>query len=200
MYLSKIILDLKHPSVRQALWDCHDMHRNVQKWFDFSRQQSMVLYRLYQNREKYVLYVLSKDRLQNLAGNGASLVGCRDMGELEQEMAEGKSYRFDLMAVPSKKIKSEGKNSRRIALRDPKECAVWLARKGEQNGFELLTVMPEPGGVVSGQRGTNRIIFDAVHYRGVLQITRADLFRQAWEKGIGPEKAYGMGLLLLVQG
>ena len=33
MYLTKFSLDPRHPSVRQCLRDCHDMHRTVMKAF-----------------------------------------------------------------------------------------------------------------------------------------------------------------------
>lgn len=35
---------------------------------------------------------------------------------------------------------------------------------------------------------------------GVLRVTDAEAFRRGYENGIGPEKAYGLGMLMLRRG
>ena len=198
MYLSKIELDIRHPSVRQALTDCHDMHRNVQKWFGSARAENKVLYRLYSGRDKLSLYVFSEKRPENVE-SGGSLIACKDMTWLEDDFNPGRSYCFDLLAAPSKKVSGEGKNSRRRAIRDSQGLLEWLERKGEQSGFEILGVQISPGGAVYGRRNGDKIIFDSVHYSGMLRVDDKEKFIHAWKNGIGPEKAYGMGLMMLLE-
>lgn len=75
----------------------------------------------------------------------------------------------------------------------------WLARKGEAHGFtfdpaEVRTV-PRPrqpfikGGVAGLHAG--------VDFQGRLRVTRFELFRKAFEEGIGSAKAFGYGMLVL---
>ena len=198
MYLSKIELDLRSPSVRQAIVDCQDMHRNVQGWFGTSRMEGRVLYRINHTDRNYVLYILSEIPPDNVA-NGAKLVGSRNMAEWENDFIEGNCFHFDLMAAPSKKVQGDGKNSRRRAFRTEAEYFKWMERKAAQNGFELLDLQAKKSASISGWKTNHRIIFNAVHYRGILRIVDEKLFKKGWENGIGPEKAYGMGMLMLVR-
>ncbi len=138
----------------------------------------------------------------------------------------GMVLRFRLRANPTKKIDSwQGRegyrpNGRRVDLRREEDQIAWIRRKAEQHGFRLLEVAlrpdtvvlapnppsvdPRPGGRVTGWReepgtGTRRLIFAAVVYEGMLEITDADAFRRALVGGIGPAKAYGFGLLSIMR-
>ena len=50
---------------------------------------------------------------------------------------------------------------------------------------------------VHGKRPTGNICLRAVRMTGRIEITDAARFAEAYQSGIGPEKAYGMGMLLL---
>ena len=47
--------------------------------------------------------------------------------------------------------------------------------------------------------GNNSIFYRTVSFDGVLRITDAARFRDAFAKGIGPGKAYGLGLMMLAR-
>ena len=58
MILTKVNLDLRIPSARQALVDCGDMHRNVQALFGGSREDAGVLYRMQKTERGCTVYIL----------------------------------------------------------------------------------------------------------------------------------------------
>ena len=206
MYLSKILLDVRSPSVRQALRDANDMHRNLMSGFAMSNEREtpradfQVLYRIIERRDGIELLVSSAERpnAEALASHGfctnESLI--RDMSALKAAFAPGRILRFELLASPSRKVVGEGKNSRRFFLEREEERLAWLCRKGKQGGFEILQAN-EIGGRrdVLGRRGGMEIKNAAVLFSGVLKITDKDAFWRSYTQGIGPGKAYGLGML-----
>lgn len=201
MYLSKITLGLRSPSVRQGLRNCADMHRNIQRCFGTDRSDSGVLYRLHKTENGCCIYLLSETAPKRMA-SGMTLAGCRDMTDFEDSMTAGRVFRFDLLCMPCKKIPDGiGRNSRRVNLRTPEEKADWVMRKAAVAGFEILpdslNEMREI--VIMGERENSPLYFHATQFAGVLRITDEAAFRKAWREGIGPEKAYGLGMLMLMR-
>lgn len=208
MYLSKIILNVRHPSVRQALRDVNDMHRNLMAGFDTqlnpstARADCMLLYRLFSRRDCVYLLVSSREKpdAKKLAERGFDLNESmiRDVSALREKLTAGRCLRFELLASPCKKVGGEAKNSRRVFLDDSEQRMAWLRRKGEQGGFELLWA-EETGSRVdaTGRRGDMRLQNSGVLFTGLLRITDAAAFWQSYTRGIGPGKAYGMGMLNL---
>jgi CRISPR system Cascade subunit CasE len=114
------------------------------------------------------------------------------------------TYRFSLMANPTKKVRSapDGrllKNSRRVALSKREDLLDWLRRKGEAGGFtfeaEKTRTVPRPrqAFLKKGQAG----LHTATEFVGVLTVTDAAAFQTAATQGIGPAKAFGFGMLCL---
>ena len=210
MYLSRIALDLRHPSVRQALRDCNDMHRNLMQGFPqvqtetSARNRTGVLYRLVEKRDEVYLLVAS-----DVAPDGAALgaKGYRlspdspkDVSALEQVFVDGMALRFELVASPCKKQAGEQKNSRRVFLNTAEARAEWLARKAAQNGFEVLEVCEYSNRLtVEGFKGDMHIGYGGVRFVGTLRILDRARFWQAYRTGIGPGKAYGLGMLTVAR-
>lgn len=204
MYLSKLQLDIANPSVRQALRDCQDMHRNIMKAFDQSRETVQMLYRLVERIDCILLYVFSSVQpyWDHVIKNGYVLQDMKDISSLNTLYGNGSVLHFDLLACPSKKVSANGKkNSSRVMLKTAEERDAWLKRQAAKYGFEVLQcVQPTVDKQISGKRGDNAVLFTAVEFEGVLRITDAELFWKSYAKGIGPEKAYGTGLLMLSRG
>ena len=201
MYLSKVKLDLRSASVRQALRDCGDMHRNIQKFFDASRNDSGVLYRVHRQDAGCFVYIMSESEpieTEECICNGMHVLGCRDVSGMERLFEEGRRFRFQLLTMPYKKV-SDGvsKNSRRRYLRTPEERIAWLQRKGEQHGFQVLEVEEQAGELLNSKHKENVLHIPTVKYSGVLCVTDHEHFVQAWRYGIGAEKAYGLGMLMV---
>ena len=201
MYLSKVNLDLRSASVRQALRDCGDMHRNIQKLFSASRSDSGVVYRVYQQESGCCVYTMSETapvETEESIRNGMRVTGSRDVSAMEELFVPGKRFRFQLLTMPYKKV-ADGvsKNSRRRYLRTPEERMAWLQRKGEQYGFEILDMEEQPGETLSSYKNGHMLYLSTVKYSGVLCVTEQESFCRAWKYGIGAEKAYGLGMLMV---
>ncbi len=196
MYLTKIGMDLRHPSARQGLKDRQDLHRNLAQAFS-----GKFLYRVLTRSDTSSLLVLSEELPDAgaLSARGYQLQETQNVSALKEKYADGAVLHFDLLAAPSKKAKEDGRdNSRRVFLSTPELRADWLKRQGDKYGFEVLEVH-EPSAEEKLSVGRNSGVFalTAVELEGVLRIRDAARFWTAWEKGIGPEKAYGLGLMLL---
>lgn len=197
MYLSKIEMDIKNASVRQNLRDCEDMHRSIQKMFGSSRKEANVLYRILPRGNQYFIYMYSSQMPQIQDKSGMKLLGTKNMGNMKLE--NGTVYSFSMTAYPSKKIKVDGsKNSRRIFIQDSDEQLAWLYRKSEQGGFRILTVELKQEIPIHSSQKNHNLHFKRVSFMGQLKVIDEELFRSSLENGIGSEKAYGMGMLLLV--
>ena len=135
MYLSKILLDIRHPSVRQALRDANDMHRNLMAGFDMrsdtdaARAENHVLFRLYSRRDQMYLLVASdvKPDIPSLSARGfhtdEALI--KDVTPLKQAFIPGRCFRFELLASPCKKWSATVKTAGAIS---------WILPKRARNG------------------------------------------------------------------
>lgn len=205
MYLTKIEMDLSSPGVRAALRDGQKMHRLVCGFFGAARKDAEILYRYRVNgitAEVYLYSAAPLDRTRLLPG--MRFAGERDLTPLLNAMRENDTFQFQLVTAPFRKIAEPGvKNSRRRAIPEREERFAWLERKAAQAGFRICSLQETPAEKLSANHAAQSggsLTVDAYTYTGVLQITDADLFRQAVCCGIGAEKAYGHGMLMLKWG
>lgn len=145
---------------------------------------------------------------------------CKRVADYYGTIEAGSVLLFRLRANATRKIDTRSdpdgrrRNGRRVELRDEAARIEWLRRKGVQGGFELLSVRAAPAvpnvrsvaeeklvghrpvQPAAGQAGdAARLTFGAVLFDGTLKVMDADLFRRTIETGVGPGKAYGLGLL-----
>lgn len=210
MYLSRIQLDLHHPGVRRALRDCNELHRDLMSAFpqtqtaEAARRTENMLFRLIEGKREIALLMSSDSApdAESLRRRGYHLLpgAVKDVSALQDAFREGMLLRFELLASPCVKRCSEQKNSRREFLRTGAERAKWLERQGEAHGFRIRN-MEESALRVSldGTKNGMRIHYDAVRMTGVLEIADARAFWQAYRQGIGPGKAYGLGMLTVAR-
>lgn len=197
MYLIKVVLDRR--DARGLLADCQQMHRFITGFFGTDRQSGQILYRTNLVQSKLCIYLYAQSPAEHIPDNCE--VKQRDVTAWLDSMEEGQLWSFDLIAAPAKKVACEGKkNSQRRILRQPQERREWLERKAEQNGFVIHQAREQEQFHVSGKHKSDKggmMYHDAYHYQGILQITDADAFRQALEKGIGSGKPYGFGMMMV---
>lgn len=200
MYLIKVEMARYLPEVRQALADCQKMHQLVTGLFDAARQDANILYRTNFVADQLHLYLYASTPV-TAAAEERYRVMQRDLTPWLEQLQPGQYLKFDLIASPSKKISVDGqKNSRRRILREPAERQAWLERKAAQSGFSICQVMEQEQIHVSGKHHAEKggtMYHDAYHYQGVLQITDAEIFRNALQSGIGSGKAYGFGMMMV---
>ena len=125
------------------------------------------------------------------------------MSDWLSSICEGQTWNFDLIAWPSKKVAREGaNNSRRRMLRSTDERLLWLQRKAQQNGFNLLSVRELESAQQTGWHDAGiggQFHVHSYHYQGMLRVTDAERIQEAVCTGIGPGKAYGLGMLILTR-
>ncbi len=203
MYLSRIDLNISSPAVRQALRNCQDMHRTLMKAFDGTREEAGMLYRIIRTDEAIFIYVQSivSPQWERIEKSGYRCTRMQDISAVLEKLKRDTVLRFFLLACPSKKVKGEGKNSQRVLLRGAEERLEWLKREGEKHGFSLLEAHEyAKEEKISGKKASGEFFLSGVPFEGTLKITDAAAFQDAFKQGIGPEKSYGFGMLMLSRG
>ena len=200
MILSLLLLDLGSPSVRQCFQNCQDLHRNIMKAFDAPRSEAKVLYRVIRSERNIQIYVQSsaKPQWDRIEPNGFKCVKEKDISQLPDSFRTDQVLHFSLFACPSKKVAGDGKNSKRVILRGEENQIEWLKRQGEKTGFSLLEAhVSGKAETMRGKKPSGEFQISGIPFEGVLQIKDVDSFRKGFAEGIGAEKAYGFGMLMV---
>ena len=179
------------------------MHRTLMKGFDCTREEAGMLYRVVRTDEAVFIYVQSVVCPQwiRIEKSGYQCTRMQDISALLEKLQQDMVLRFSLLACPSKKVKGKGKNSQRVLLRGTEERLEWLKREGEKHGFILLEAHESAKELkFSGKKASGEFFLSGVPFEGILQITNDGAFQEAFKHGIGPEKAYGFGMLMLSRG
>lgn len=217
MYLSVLKLNPLSPNVRRDMSDVTEMHRTVMRAFPETepgknaRQEYGVLYRLdvFRSTGEIWLYVQSRvepnwERLPRyyVIEGDPEAIRMKSLTSAYAQIHNGQALRFRLRANPTVKVDTKTRedgvrrNGRRVPVRGEENQVKWLERKGKESGFELRQVAIQRSGSAELYRGREKNrVFQGVLYEGILVVTDADLFREALQKGIGPAKAFGFGLL-----
>ena len=202
MYLTKIELDLTNPGIRAALRDTQKLHRLVTGLFQCTRKDAEMLFRCRARGIYTDLYMYSACPVEPARVlPGMRLLAQRDVTPWLDAMEAGDVFSFQLVTAPFRKAAEDGaRNSRRRALRTQEERLAWLQRKGDQGGFLLLSAeetSAEKLVVRHSQESIGTLTVDAFCYSGFLRVVDSGRFQRTVSCGIGPEKAYGLGMLLL---
>lgn len=234
LYLSRLLLDTRNRHVRRDLNDCHQLHRTMLGAFpqapdgSQARAQFGLLYRVEpidgmpMLRRLLLQSNIAPDWSHLPAGyldpapdtrGNPSLRPIRD--EYDQIIGGMRLY-FRLRANPTKRINNRRLGldtivpGKRVALLTEEEQFAWLARKGQDHGFQLVTTAahPELLDVRASAQWQDRgrrppgaatpampLHFGAVVFSGWLEVTDRTSFHAALAHGIGSGKAFGFGLL-----
>lgn len=168
LYLSRLLLNLRHRDARRDLADVQQLHRTILRAFpaapnnDAARQHFGVLFRaeplpdqpllarvLVQSTHEPDWSYLLPDYLAPSIDNRPNPATRVLDGEYTKVVA-GMQLRFRLRANPTKKIgdrnekQAERWRGKRVELRDERDQLAWLQRKAEQGGFGLLAARSAP--------------------------------------------------------
>jgi len=192
-------------ALKRKLIDSYDWHRAVWEAFPgHADDKRAFLTRIDWLRDTVRVYIVS-EWLPQRPGWWPKDDRCWRTRQIPDGFFGHAEYAFQLCANPTRKIAKldeQGnrlKNGRRDPLRSREDLVNWLVRKGEEGGFRPLT---ETLRIVNLGRRYFRHksgpgMHTAVEYRGVLEVTDREKFRETFRKGIGPAKGFGFGLLLL---
>ncbi len=206
LWLSLIDLDMRHSRIRPALTDAQVRYRIALNGFPGAtcRQQAGVLY-LYtaptsgQPPRLLVQSTTKPDWSFLPSRHGASIAQVKDIGPFWDRVRAGALYRFWLTASPSRAVGCHGGNrirGTRTAIGDPREQIDWLTRR--LDGAATLTdVQVTRPTKTTGRRGSQTVTLTSVTFNGLLEVTDPTALRRHVVAGIGPDKAYGHGLLIM---
>jgi CRISPR system Cascade subunit CasE len=194
--LSRLTIDLRHPRARRDARDCHALHQTLLGCIGARRADGQVLHR----REGDRLLVQSR-AIPDWSRLPAGYVrGAVALERMRLDWPAGAELGFVLRACPVKAaVERPGERGVRRALRGEEERLAWIRRRLAAAGAEVVEV--EIGGDMPthGQHGPDRIVLPAVAFRGRLRVVEPDALAAALVAGIGPGKAYGCGLLTVVE-
>jgi len=211
MYLSRLLLNPRNRQAQRETADPYNLHRTILRAFNSDRETASVLHRLEMNPRSGQMMLLVQSAIRPdwgwLIEKGYLLPAdqSRDLEnpavkEVNLSLRDGQTLQFRLTANPTiKKVRRDenGKrlNSNRVPLLREEKQIVWLKKRATDNGFHI-----QHADISSQRKQTSRrkgITVYTVQFNGRLQITDTQKFKKALEKGIGPAKAFGCGLLSL---
>ena len=188
----------KRDALQYRLSDSYAWHQALWKAFPaLERSPRPFLSRVDNQGQNYRVYLLSDSApMVQSWGEWATR-------EIAPNFLAYTHYRFDLRANPTIKrvVRNASgerkKNGQRMAIYKPDQLNEWLQNKARQHGFAILNV--EIGAPLTQHfRCKNRPgKHVCVDFLGALQVENRDRFKDAFQTGIGPAKAFGFGMLVL---
>lgn len=219
MYLSRIEVDHDNRQKTRELTQLGAYHNWVEQSFpdevaDGSRLRH--LWRLDKLGSDEFLLVLSENKpdLPELSRYGvAATAATKDYDSVLDSVTNGQHLQFRLTATPTHSViksgEKRGKVYQHVTVDQQRQ---WLIDHAETAGFKLEQMVDAGGdGPVRNNFdvvGRDRPILQHSHHKpvhlsrvsfeGVLVVTDAARFKETLVKGLGREKAYGMGLLTII--
>lgn len=209
MYLSRVELDVSRRSTMVALASLQKLHGAVESAFSGERKRR--LWRLDQLGEKLYLLIVSEDIPTNLMhivtqfGTGRVAESkCYDT--LFERLKPESRWHFRLTANPvhaHPDPKHPGERGVVEAHCSEQFQKKWLMDRAGKHGFALLEddfMVTETKWIRFRKYGKNTVTLLSVTYEGSLRIVKPEAFQQLLCRGIGKGKAYGLGMITVVQG
>lgn len=222
MYLSRVQIDINNRQKTRDLTHLGAYHNWVEQSFPneiAAHERRRHLWRIDRLAGKSYLLVLSENApdLTKLATYGVP--GTAVTKPYDQYLAAikpGQIMQFRLTANPTHAIKRPGSDQPRIVPHITiAQQRQWLADRAEKSGFELVkqvaaddsqsepvaafNVVSRDYPVLHRKRGRG-VRLSRVTFEGALRVENPALFKQTLVKGIGREKAFGMGLMTVIPG
>lgn len=209
MYLSRVELDTDRRSTMAALTSLQRLHGAVESAFSGERKRR--LWRLDRLGGKLYMLIVSEDVPADLThiasqfGTGREAeTKCYDA--LFERLKTGDRWHFRLTANPVHSRpdpKHPGERGKVDAHCSEQYQKKWLMDRAEKNGFSLSEndfMVTEIKWLRFKKQEGDRVTLLSVTYEGSLSIVDPKAFQQLLCNGIGKGKAYGLGMMTVVQG
>ncbi len=187
MFLSKLVLDVSSRDVKHDVGNPYELHRTLSRVLE--GHEGRVLWRLETPAFGPPFVLVQSPVMPDWEVLGTRYLRKAEVKAFAARFQAGRGYYFRLLANPV--VTREGK---RFGLPDDAKVS-WLARKAEEGGFKLLGGRVQETGVIKARRKGAKVTLSVAAFEGVLVVKDDVLFRQTLVQGIGPAKAFGMGLL-----
>lgn len=110
--------------------------------------------------------------------------------EVLLELAEGMPLRFRLRCNPCRK-----QGGRRVGLNSEEQQIAWLRHKAKLSGFCVLSANRTDERLTTARKPGHTIQMASVLFDGILKVSDTGLLLGTIERGVGPGKGLGFGLL-----
>lgn len=201
MYLVKLDLDVLNRKTYDYLQNPNLLHGALCAAVEKSREEARLLFRTVTERRRNSIYVYTRIPLrEKKLPAGLQFIAQRDLTEWIYALQPSTLLSYDLLAVPSKKLFNDSsKNSRRVILRNSDERRDWVRRHFNTSGCRIQALDEGCEKRVHIYKGhENRsFIINGYTYTGYLEVVRPEALEHLLESGIGPEKAYGFGMVMI---
>ncbi len=198
MYLSKFEFISESHRTAVALNNYQELHKDIQSMYVGNRAEENVLYRVVPTKTVVYLYVQSSAAPVTGSVHNLRLIFCKSLDAiLHESNSTGRVFRFDTICSAAYRTNTGKKNSVRRHYKTAYERENWLHARLKAAGCEVLNceeLVTEPMAI---KRNGVTINFPVTRFCGVIKVSDAHLFRKMIVSGIGPEKAYGCGMLMI---
>ena len=204
LYLSLLLLNPRSRQVQSELRDPYQMHRTLAKAFgegEAAQAAARCLFRVEEDGQG-VLRLLVQSQVpplwEELTAPPDYLSAPPQVKEFAPAFRSGQPLAFRLRANPTKRqaAKAEGsKMGARVGLYTEEERLAWLRRQGIAHGFAVQEARLISESASACRAQSNRAVFSAVRFEGVLRVTDPPALLNALAGGIGAGKGFGFGLL-----
>lgn len=193
MYLSVVQPDFSQVNMARALINEQDMHRNIQAMFSLDRQTANVLYRTIPSKDMRRSVICLQSDVVPKDTDDIKVITCVNADDRVAKVKDNMVIAFDVLLRPAKR--HEGKST---LIRDKDERIQWVKALGAKYGFTVRT-MNELSQIKKNiyHTGTRAGRIDGWRYTGTLVVDHAETFKKAYITGIGRDKSYGFGMLML---
>lgn len=207
-------MDIKKRETIRALSSPSIFHGAIESSFAGERMRN--LWRIDKlNGQMYLLLLSTAEPdLQSFCeqfGIDGCIAETKNYDGLLEKIKNGDRWRFRLTANPTKAQRVDSGRGRVKACAVINEEKDWLLAKAGKNGFNIesdsfdvtesswqVFYKKDQKESASLKNRNARVSLRKVTYEGILEISDAELFKQALVNGIGRGKAYGMGLLTVM--
>lgn len=212
MYLSRIRLDTHKWDTMRALTSPNLFHGAIESAFPGERVRN--LWRVDQLRGEWYLLLLSPqapDLSHMVAQFGVEEDGpgweTKVYDSLLERIEVGTTWQFRLTANPTRSLKSKEHPQERgtvSAHTTPEHQTNWLLGRCAAHGFSVEESQVQVTGsewrrFYKGAARRYPVSLLYVTFEGMLTVTDAEKFRETLQCGMGRGKAFGLGLMTVVQ-
>ena len=192
-YITKAMVERNANTAKKTAYINDNLHKFVWGMFpDGLQKMPSVIYRIKNkvHKNSLAIYVVSSIPTKRTEDFFSSF----QIKEFNPSFVDGIYLRFDLLANP---VISMPRSNRRTAILDQEKQIEWIKKQGVNNGFSIKELAIGPYEKKMIKKGSKAFPVFSVPFSGILRVEDSVKFKNAVENGIGREKAYGMGMLMV---
>lgn len=199
MFLSRLLLDPRHHRTRSEFDHPYELHRTLCKaWPDPDAARILFRPELERGVARVIVQSQTPPDWTRLTADHVTQTDGPKQIDLDG-LTQGRRLAFRLRCRPSHRVGEPGspEEGKRKSLKDRGAIFDWLQRKADANGFRVEAAGFDRVYWYDSKEGKDPKPLGGVQFDGILVVDDPDKLKEAVANGIGPQKAFGFGLLSL---